>query len=172
MRKRAGAEEVTKDTSSTLQKLSGERSSYDAVMSLPDEIFESESSPASAYMGTTETLASHTEDIPETIALELIGENQKKPNCVYKMVSTPYHTCVVQYDTTKDKDDPEYSTEYELEEYREGYKPGIDEGSVSSGFWQAGDVPKTINTTAIVCFILAILFFLGVAGIALLLSWQ
>lgn len=171
MTKRAGeGEVVNKNTFLVLKKMESEKTTFDAVMDLPREIFDEDKIqdeiPTSAY---TDKLG-HSEDISEELALQLIGENQRKPNCFYKLVSTAHHTCVTQYDRSKDTTDPDYITEYELEEYRDGYKPGIDEGSVSSGFWQAADAPKQINTTAILVLIMLLLFIIGVAGIAFVLN--
>lgn len=143
---------------------------YNAVMGMTNDIFDDEKIAEQMQPSAPNNTFGYIEELPEAMALQLIGENQKKPHCIYKLVSTGHHTCVAQYDMSKDKLDPDYCTEYELEEYREGYKPGIDESSVSSGFWQAADAPKQINTTAIIVLILVLLFVIGVAGISFVLN--
>lgn len=170
MKRFAGSEGVAENTPSTRKRNEEENSSYAAVMGLPADIFDEEKIEASIPNNAYNESLGHSETISESIALQLIGENQRKPNCVYKLVSTMHHTCVTQYDTSKSPDDPDYCTEYELEEYREGYKPGIDEMSVSSGFWQADDVPKSHNAMVVMFIILFILFIIGVGVISFTLS--
>lgn len=170
MRKHAGTEEVTKNTSSTIRRIDGESSSFDTIMGLPEDLFDEEKVVASIPTSAATNESGISEDITEELALQLIGKNQMKPNCVYKLISTPHSTCVTQYDLSLDKSDPEYSTEYELEEYKEGYRPGIDEGSVSSGFWQGQDMPKRISPMTIVAVIMISLLLIGIGGIAFVLS--
>lgn len=155
-----------------MMKHEEEKSSFDAIMSLPDEIFETPKvAPEPVYDPGVDDVSIHHEDISEDIALQLIGINQKKPNCTYRMITTRYRTYVAQFDNTKEHDDPNYITEYELEEYKEGYKDQVDPLSVSSGFWQGTDVPKKISPMLIVSIIMILLLATGIGLWIFLLSY-
>lgn len=149
-----------------------EKSSFDTIMDLPEEMFDEDEPEESRTPnpGSSMEVLSHAEDISDDLAEQLIGKNQMKPNCMYKLITTPYHTCVAQYNMSKDKDDPDYRTEFELEEYREGYHTTLDEYSVSSGFWQGEDVPKRINPMAVISIIIVILLFVGLGILGFLFS--
>ncbi len=143
---------------------------YETVMSLPQEIFDDNVLETKIPPSRSNDILGMTEDISEDIALQLIGEEQKKPNCIYKMLTTPTGTSVVQFDMSKDKDDPGYKEEFELEEYKGTYSKEIDETSVSSGFWQGTSTPSRINPMAVITIIFILLLFIGIAGLAFLFS--
>lgn len=148
-----------------------EKSSFDTIMSLPDEIFEQKKdTPEPIYDPGVDDISIHHEDLAEDIALQLIGENQQKPNCVYKLITTRYRTYVAQFDNSKESDDQDYVTEYELEEYKEGYRDQVDQYSVSSGFWQGTDVPKKISPMLVIAIVMILLLATGIGIWVFLLS--
>lgn len=155
-----------------MRKLEEENSSFDTIMNLPDELFEKpQETPEPVYDPGVEDVSIHHEDLSEDIALQLIGVNQKKPGCTYRMITTRYRTYVAQFDNTKEHDDPNYITEYELEEYKEGYKDRVDQFSVSSGFWQGADVPKKVSPMLIVSIVMILLLATGIGLWIFLLSY-
>ena len=100
------------------------------------------------------------EDIPEDLALRLIGESKAIPNARYQLITTVYEVVVVQYDLSCNPTDEGYVTEYTLEEEHEKYE---DNPIMSMRTITVENDKPVANWTARIAIFMGGVFLIGLA---------
>lgn len=100
------------------------------------------------------------EDIPEELALRLIGSEKAIPHARYQMITSVNNIVIAQFDLSRDPSDEEYLKEYVLEEEDTHYE---DNPTMSVHTFTIDNETPRINTTVVLALLLGGIFLLGLA---------
>lgn len=143
-------------------------SAYDVIMGL--DLDDSRVDEPISRAGTPMSDLIYTEEVSPQVASVMIGEDNVKPNCVFKMTTDRYSTVIARFDKSLKEDDPEYCAEFTLETYNPENR--IDRDSVRDGILDAENRErKPIDARKVIFILFTLLLAVGLGLIWYVLYW-